>query len=215
LDLCVQNRHSGAQGAQLTLHERRKAGPVVPVELLQRIDLLLQRGALGIQAPDDVVISLLRLMVEPSGMSLGILDYLRRTCARIGQDLIGVATYTVAVCLGVADNLFRLSSRIGQCLAGRLAHTVGMGLRVAGHLFCGCLRIRPNAASVVLSTGDMVVGGSLGQNQHLKGLPLRVWIEKVMRLVKCHVFRGRPCDQSFDTALHPTISHETTSVCQR
>jgi hypothetical protein len=140
---------------QLTLHERPEPGPVVPVELLQRFDLLLQRCTLGCQATDEVLVSLLGFALESIGIRLGIFGYLLCRC-----------------------------SRIGQSLAGFPPGTVGMRLGVSGYLLCRCSRIRPNLVSLVASTGDMFVSCSLGQNQHLKGLTLGLRIGRGMRLVQ-------------------------------
>jgi len=60
----------------------------------------------------------------------------------------------------------------------------------------------------------MLVSRSLGQNQHLKCLTLGVRIGNGVRLVQQLVVRG-PSEQPFDTALHPTISHRTTSLRER
>ena len=40
----------------LGLHEREEPGPVLLVELLQGLDLALQRGPLGREAADDLVV---------------------------------------------------------------------------------------------------------------------------------------------------------------
>src|SRR3954447_5614626 len=61
-----------AQGAQLSLDESREPGSVFLVELLQRFDLLLQRFTLRVQAPGNILILLLGLMLEFIGIRLGI-----------------------------------------------------------------------------------------------------------------------------------------------
>jgi hypothetical protein len=214
-DLCVQNRHGGSERAQLTLHKRRQARPVVAVELLERFDLVNEGDALAFQTPDDVVIPLLSFTLEPSRVGLGVLDYLGRSGARIGQDLVGVASRTVGLRLGLADYLLSRRVRIGQFLAGVLARAIRVRLGVSDYLLRIRPRVRPDISGLVLSTGNMIVGGPLGQNQHLKRLPLRIRIEYVVRVIQCHVIGGRAGKQPFDTALHSTISHQTTSVHQR
>ena len=78
------------EGAQLSLHESREPGPVVPVEDLQRFDLLLKALTLGGQAPDHVLVPLLGLMLEFVGVRLGVLADLLRAHSRLGQELVGV-----------------------------------------------------------------------------------------------------------------------------
>jgi len=168
---------------QLTLHEGPEFGPVVPVESLQRFDLLLQRCTLGCQATDDVLIPLLGFALESIGLRLSILGYLLCPCSRIGQNLLGVAPNTVGMRLGVSGYLRCHCSRIGHSIAGFPPSTVGVRLGVSGYLLCHCSRVDPHLVSLVLRTGEMLVGGSLGQNQHLKGLTLGVRLGKCMCLV--------------------------------
>ncbi len=114
--------------------------------------------------------------------------------------------------LGVSDHLLCRGSRIGHSLHGFPPSTVGMGPGVSDYLLCRGSGIRANVVSLVLSSSDMFIGGSLGQSQHLKGLTLGVRIGKDRRLVQDLVVTRCSTEQPFDTALHPTISHGTTSV---
>ena len=214
-DLCVQDGHGRSERAQLTLHERGQARPVVAIELLKRFDLLLKRRALAFQTPNHVVISLLSFTIEFRRVGLGILDYLGRSGACIGENFVGVASRTVGLRLGLADYLLGRRMRIGQFLAGVLAGPIRVRLGVPDYLLRCRPRVRPDIAGLVLSTGHMIVGRPLGQNQHLKRLPLRIRIEYVVRVIQCHVIGGRAVKQPLDTALHSTISHQTTSVPQR
>jgi hypothetical protein len=184
LDLGVRRRLFDAEGAQLTLHERPEPGPVVPLELLQGFDLLLQRCALGSQATDGILVSLPGFPLESIGIRLGIVGNLLCPGSRIGQALVSIAPSTVGVRLGVSGNLLRRCSRIGQSLVGFPSSTVGVRLGFSGYLRRRCSRIRPNVVSLVLSGGHMLVGRSLGQNQHLKGLTLGFGIGEGMRLVQ-------------------------------
>lgn len=145
---------------------------------------MLEVCTLGSQATDDVLVPLLGFTLESIGMRLGIFGYLLCPCSRVGQKFLGIAPSTVGMCLGVAGYLLCRCSHIGQSLAGFPPNTVGMRLGVAGHLLCRCSRVRPNLFSLALSSGDMLVCCSLGQNQHLKGLTLGVRIGKCMRLFR-------------------------------
>jgi hypothetical protein len=138
--------------------------------------LLLQVCALGSQATDDVLVPLLGLTLESLGICLGIFGYLFCSCSRIGQNLLGIAPSAVGMRPGVAGYLLCRCSRIGQSLAGFPPSTVGMRLGISGYLLCRCSRICPNLVSLVLSSCDMLVRCSLGQNQHLKGSMLGVRI---------------------------------------
>ena len=60
------------EGAQLALHEGHEPAAVFAVELLQRLDLLLQRLALDAEAADHVVVALLGLQVELLGVGRGL-----------------------------------------------------------------------------------------------------------------------------------------------
>jgi hypothetical protein len=153
------------------------------VELLQHFDLFTEGGALALQAPHDVVIPLLSFTLQRGRIGLGILDYLDPTRARIGQDLVGFASPAVGLRLRLADDLLGRRACIGQGFTRVLARTVGMSLCFADDLLGGGPGIRPDAASLVLGTGDMIVSGPLGQNQHLKRLPLGVWIESAVHIV--------------------------------
>ena len=102
LDLSIRRRLIRPEGVQLTLHKGPEFGPVVPVESLQRFDLLLQRCTLGCQATDDVLIPLLGFALESIGHRLSILGYLLCPCLRMGQNLLGIAPNTVGMRLGVS-----------------------------------------------------------------------------------------------------------------
>ena len=155
--------------------------------------LLLQPVPLGLQSPDDVVVTLLRLAVEAGRPRLGLLADLLRHRPRVRDRLPSLLAGPVGVPLGLPNNLLRRRSRRG-----------------------------PDVVGLLLSAGDVVVGGSLGQGQDLQGPTLGVRIGDARRHVHGHrrhlhghVVRGRSAEQSLDAALDPTIGHSTTSVLER
>ena len=109
-----------------------------------------------------------------------------------------------------------LDACIGQCLVRILPCRVRVRLRLATDRLGGRLGIRADRACVLLRGRDVVVGRPLGKDQHLQRLALRVRVHQIIRLIRyADVVRGRRCKQSLDSARHPTISHDTTSVRPR
>jgi len=223
LDLSVHMRLVNPEGTQLTLHEGGKPGPVVPVELLQRLDLPLQRFTFGGQAPHHVVITLLGSMLELVGIRLGFFGNLVCLCQRIGERLVSVSPGIVGVRLRISDYLLRRCACVRKRLVGFPPKIVGVRLDVPDYLLRRGARIRADLVRLTMSTGNVVLGCSLGQVQHLESLTLGVGvgkriggkvIGKGIRLVLRLIDRW-PSEQSLNTALHPTIGHRTTSVRER
>jgi hypothetical protein len=172
------------EGAQLSLHESREPGPVVLVEMLQRLDLLLQRFTLRGQAPDDVLISLLGLMLEFIGVRLGVLSDLRCPCASVGQRFLGVSLKIVGVRLCVPDYLFGRCACVGLRFVGVSLKIVGARLCVPDYMLGLCARVRANLVRLMMSTGDVLLSCSLGQSQHLESLTLGGGIGRGTRLLR-------------------------------
>src|SRR6266511_3552529 len=137
--------------------------------------MLLQRFTFGRQPDADVLVSLVGFTLMCIGIRPEILKHLLYRCSHIGQSLFGIAPSTIAMRLGVSDHLLCRGSRIGHSLHGFPPSTVGMGPGVSDYLLCRGSGTRANVVSLVLSSSDMFIGGSLGQSQHLKGLTLGVW----------------------------------------
>ncbi len=57
--------------------------------------------------------------------------------------------------------------RVGQRAVGLAPDSVGLRLRILDYLLGRCARIRVNLVRLAMSTGDMLIGCSLGQCQHL------------------------------------------------
>ena len=169
-DLPVDLRLIDPQGAQLGLHESQEPGPVVPVEFLQRFDLLLQPFTLGDQVPDHLFVPLLGLTLQSIGARLRILGYPRCLCSRIGDNLVGVSPSIAGVRLGIFGYLRHPRSRVGQRLVGLAPDSVGLRLGIPNYPLRRCARIRVNLVRLAMSVGDMLIGCSLGQGQHLQGL---------------------------------------------
>jgi len=214
LDLLrVHKRLIDPEGTQLILHEIRESGPVALVKLLQRFDLPLQRLTLGGQTPDDIFIALLGLMHKFVGIRLGIFGHLVCPYSSIGQHLFGVPLCVVRMSLGVSGYLCCRSARIGHHLLGFLPENVGVRLGVSGYLLRRCARIRTNRVRFSPSTGDVFLGCSLSQGEHLESLVLGAGPGKSAHLFQGLIHRKRPSEQTFDTTLHPTVSHKTISAC--
>src|SRR5215475_14413359 len=60
------------QVAQLALEVRLEPGPVLPLELLELLDVLLQRGPLGVQAAHDLLVALAGVALERLGLGPGV-----------------------------------------------------------------------------------------------------------------------------------------------
>jgi hypothetical protein len=176
---------------------------------------LLQRGALGFQAPDDLVVSLLGLAFESCSTRLGVFGNIRRLRSRVGQKFLGIASSAVGVRLGISGYLLCHGSRIRHSLAGFPSSIFGVRERVPGYLLCRCSRRGTDIVGLMLSAGDMLVGCSLSQSQYLEGLTLGVWIGKAGRWVHVRVVWGRSSEQPLDPASDPAIGHSATSVLER
>jgi hypothetical protein len=170
LDLSVDVGLIDPQGAQLGLHESQEPGPVVPVEFLQRFDLLLQRFTLGGQVSDHLFVPLLGLTLQSIGARLRNSGYLRRLCSRIGANLVGASPRIVGLRLGIFGYLRCPRSRVGHHLIGLAPDSVGLRFGISNYLLCRRARIRVNLARLAMSGGDMLIGCPLGQGQHLQGL---------------------------------------------
>ena len=168
--LAVDVRFVDPQGAQLGLHEGQQPRPVVPVELLQHLDLLLQRFPLGGQVADLLVVPLPGQALESVGAGPGLLGDLRRLGPRVGDDLRAVLPCGLRVRLGVLGRLQCMRSRVGQHLVGLAPDGVGLRLGLADDLLRGRTGVRHDLVRLAMSGGDVLVGGPLGEGQHLEGL---------------------------------------------
>jgi hypothetical protein len=170
LDLSVDLRLIDPQGTQLGLHESQEPGPVLPVEFLQSFDLLLQPLTLGGQVSDHLLVPMLGLTLQSVGARLCILGYFSCLCPRIGDNLVGVSSSIAGVRFGIFRYLRCLRSRVGQHLVRLAPDSVALRLGISNYLLCRRARIRVNLVRLAMSVGDMLIGRSLGQGQHLKGL---------------------------------------------
>lgn len=153
----VHPRLVDPQGTQLTLHERLKPGPVLPVEPLQRFDLLLKRLPFGGQAPDNVLVALLGEMLELISLRLSKLGDLVSPGPRIGQDLLGILPLLVGMRLSVPGYLRSRGTCIGHGRLGLPLQRLGTGLGIPDYLSrrvtcisTDLIRLAPSAAQVFL-----------------------------------------------------------------
>ncbi|HZN74699.1 MAG TPA: hypothetical protein VFC00_23935 [Micromonosporaceae bacterium] len=187
---------------------------------MQRLDLLLQRRALGGQAADHVVVPFLRLAFELLGPGMGLLASGFGPRPRVGHHLLGVGPGLFGVGLRVPDDLLGRGPGIRQRLAGLAPRVVGVGLGVPDDLLRHGPCLAADLVALTPGGGDMVVGGPLGEDQHLQRLSLSVgfarhgWRRRRRRRWLVHevVVPGRPPEQPSDPALHPIIGHRTTSL---
>src|SRR5690606_28598222 len=75
---------------QLALEVGLEPGAVLPLELLKLINVLLQRGALGVEAAHDLLVALARIALQRLGLGPGIAGHLVGLLPSIGQELVGL-----------------------------------------------------------------------------------------------------------------------------
>lgn len=203
------------ESAQLVLEEVREAAPVLPVELLQFLDLPLQPFPPGGQTPHYVVIALLGPLQEVISVRACVSVHVGRPVPGISQNVLGPLLKLVRVSLGVLGDLPSLGVRLGECLVGFLVYGVGACLSLSDDLLCRRTRVRVNRLGGTPGTRDMLLSRPLGQTEHVDRLVLRRFrtgasLPLSWSLSWSHglISRRRTAEQSFDTNLHPVIGHQ-------
>jgi hypothetical protein len=213
------------EGTQLGLHEGEQPGPVVPVELLQGLDLLLQPLPLRGEVADLLVVPLPGQALEPVRLRPRLLDDLGRLGPRVGDDLLPALSGGLRVRLDLLDRLLRLRSRVGEHLVGLPPHGLGLGLRLPDDPLGHPARIGQDLVGLAVRGGDVLLRRPLSEGQHLQGLldvAARLRVERARRSgwrglhagQRGHpgVVRLRLAVLPLGAGLHPAIGQGRTSL---
>jgi hypothetical protein len=158
----VHPRLVDPQGTQLTLHESLEPGPILPIEPLQRFDLLLKHLALGGQAADNILVALLGEMLELVSLRLSDLGEVVSPDPRIGQEFLGLLLRLVGTRVSVTGYLRCRGMCFGKGRLGLPPQRLGTGLGIPDYLSRPVTRLPANPIRLAPSAGQVFLGRSLG-----------------------------------------------------